>query len=68
MKYKTESTINVQITLSIPINDVWGDNCTIGQMRKQSQEAAFHKVAKLLEGANIKASNAIVNSIVHKNK
>jgi|GEM_PF-5942097 hypothetical protein len=43
-------TATVSINLEIEVNDTWGDQCSVAQVKKQSMESANGMLSKLLEG------------------
>ena len=45
-------TVVVQVTLAVQIKESWGDDCTLGQLRKQAAEAAHMRIERLFQGAD----------------
>lgn len=42
----------VQVLLEVEVPDRWGDECTIGQVRKQALQAAETRIGQALQAAN----------------
>ena len=42
------ASARVQVTLLVSDLGTWGEDCTVGQIRKQAVEAAHRKVAALI--------------------
>ncbi len=40
----------VNITVEVALDDVWGADCTVGQIQKDAGRQATEKLRKLLEG------------------
>lgn len=38
----------VQVTIEVELQERWGDECSIGQVRKQALDAAGHIIGKAL--------------------
>ena len=43
--------ITVELTIAIDVGSVWADDCTIGQLKKQSREDAAQKINKAIKSA-----------------
>lgn len=41
---KVKAHARVQITLDIPVTDVWGDDCKVDQIHKQAAESAIQEL------------------------
>ena len=48
METKIKATARVHITLEIDTDDVWGEDCSIGQLNKQATYSAINILNNLL--------------------
>lgn len=48
---KTSATVRVRVMLGVSVSSVWGDDCTVAQVRQQGTDGALAAVARALEGA-----------------
>jgi hypothetical protein len=49
-----QAIAKVTMTVEVPLDQPWGDDCTIGQVLKQAKDSARQKVAKALQGTKIR--------------
>ena len=38
----------VRLTLEVNVTDTWGDDCTVGQVKKQARHSAVRQISSLL--------------------
>lgn len=59
------ATARATVTIEIPINDSWGEDCTVGQIYKQAEDSARGKIAKMT-GAVIK--DIKIDAVIYPNR
>lgn len=59
--------VRIELSLSVLADGVWGDDCTIGQARKQAIESAIAKVQRTLkEGGSTKVLGVRAIEVIMK--
>lgn len=61
-----EQIVKVNILVEVKLYNSWGDDCTIGQVKKQAKEDAARRLIKALDGINAKILTANTVSIFSK--
>jgi hypothetical protein len=46
-----DQTVIVAVTLNVRVRSRWGDECTLGQLRKQAIEEASGTIRRMFDGA-----------------
>jgi len=47
-----KTSVRVQLTIEVWLDDVWGDDCTIKQLRSQAKTAALAEIDRVLVNSN----------------
>jgi hypothetical protein len=60
------ATIRVQVLVEVAVGASWGDDCSVGQVRKQGVEEAVGAVTRLVhvEGSKVRVVGAVASDMV----
>lgn len=58
------ATATVRVMLEVPVEQGWGDDCTMGQVRQQAAKAATDTLRKHLELTKIKVLEVYPVSVI----
>jgi len=61
-----EQIVKVTMVVEVSLYNSWGDDCTIGQLKKQAKDDAANKLIKALEHIDAKIITANTVSVFSK--
>jgi hypothetical protein len=63
------ATVLVSLTLEVLVGESWGDDCTIGQIRKQAGDAAEARIRRLLDSdKSVRVRNDRILTVIVKDE